>query len=51
MFALIALICFILALFGVVIGSIDLVTLGLVFVALHLMFDWRPWTAIRVQRP
>lgn len=43
MFALIALICFILALFRVHIGTIDLVVLGFVFIALHLLFDFRPW--------
>jgi hypothetical protein len=47
MFALLALICFILALFHVHIGTIDLVVLGLVFVAAHLLFDFRPW----VNRP
>jgi membrane protein implicated in regulation of membrane protease activity len=43
MFALIALICFILALFHVNLGSIDLAVLGFVFIALHLLFDIRPW--------
>jgi hypothetical protein len=44
MAALAALICFILALFNVHIGSINLVVLGLVFVALHLMIGaWWPW--------
>jgi hypothetical protein len=38
MFALIALLCFVLALFRVSIGEIDLVVLGFVFVALHLMW-------------
>jgi hypothetical protein len=47
MFALIALICFILALFHVHIGTIDLVVLGLVFVAAHLLFDFRPWGSWR----
>jgi hypothetical protein len=36
--ALLALICFILALFGVAVGQIDLVVLGLCFVAAHLVF-------------
>lgn len=40
MFALIALICFVLALFHVSLGEINLVTLGLAFIALHLMFGW-----------
>lgn len=43
MFALVALITFILALFKVHIGSIDLVVLGFVFLAAHFVFDWRPW--------
>ena len=36
MFALIAALLFLLALLGVSIGSVDLVTAGLLFVALHL---------------
>jgi hypothetical protein len=38
MFALVALICFVLALFHVSLGTIDLVVLGLAFVALHLVW-------------
>jgi hypothetical protein len=50
MFALLALICFVLALFGVHIGSISLVTLGLCFVAAHLLFGIAvPWAG-RVNR-
>ena len=37
MAALAALICFVLALFRVHIGSIDLVILGFAFIALHLL--------------
>jgi len=37
MFALIALICFVLALFHVSVGTIDLVVLGWAFIALHLL--------------
>jgi len=40
MFALVALLCFVLALFKVHIGSIDLVILGLCFIALQLLFGW-----------
>jgi hypothetical protein len=40
MFALVALLCFILALFRVHLGSIDLVILGFCFISLHLMFGW-----------
>jgi hypothetical protein len=43
MFALLALLCFVLALFHVHIGDIDLVILGLVFVAAHLLYAWTPW--------
>lgn len=48
MLALAALLCFVLALFNVTIGSLDLVTLGLAFIAAHLLFDWRPWSKPRV---
>ena len=41
MFALLALLAFLLALFGAHIGSIDLVVLGFVFVAAHLLVG--PW--------
>lgn len=37
MFALLALICFLLALFGGSIGSLDLLTLGWVFIAAALL--------------
>lgn len=44
MFALLALICFVLALFGVHIGAINLVILGWCFIALHLLFGIGiPW--------
>lgn len=36
MLAILALLCFVLALFDVVIGDVDLVVLGLAFVAAHL---------------
>lgn len=39
MFALVALICFVLALFHAHLGEIDLVVLGFAFIALHLMWD------------
>lgn len=47
MFALLALLCFVLALFDVHIGTISLVTLGLAFIALHLLWAWTPWTRPR----
>jgi hypothetical protein len=37
--ALIALICFVIALLDVTLGGLDLVTLGLAFLAAHLAFD------------
>jgi len=43
MFAILALLAFVLALFDVTIGSIDLVVLGLCFVAAHLIYAWTPW--------
>jgi hypothetical protein len=45
MLAILALLCFVLALFHVHIGSIDLVILGLCFVAAHLAFGLglTPW--------
>jgi len=45
MLAVVALIIFILRLFGVAIGSIDLVVLGLAFVAAHLAFGVPLWPA------
>lgn len=46
MLAIIALIIFILALFKVHIGSVDLVVLGLAFVAAHLALGgFTPWPA------
>jgi hypothetical protein len=38
MLALLALIAFVLALFNVALGDISLVTLGLAFIAAHLLF-------------
>ena len=44
-FALIAAIIFFLAAFGVHVGGISLLYLGLAFLALHFCFAWAPWTA------
>jgi hypothetical protein len=43
MLALLAAICFLLALLKVDI-NINLVTLGLLFFALHFVYPWAPWT-------
>ena len=43
MFAIIALLCFVLAAFGVDIGRISLLALGLAFMALQMVYDWSPW--------
>ena len=44
MLALIAIICFILAVFGVAPGDLNMVALGLAFLAAHLLFGSRlPW--------
>lgn len=40
MFAICALVCFLLALFHAHVGDLDLVVLGLAFIALHLI--WSP---------
>lgn len=47
MFALAALLCFVLALFHVTVGSLDLVTLGLAFVAAHLLMGSRGMWPLR----
>lgn len=39
MLAVIALICFVIALLDVTLGELNLVTLGLAFLAAHLAFD------------
>lgn len=44
MFILIALICFVLALFRVDLAGIDLVILGWIFFALHFLFGNRVWS-------
>ena len=43
MFAILALIVFLLALFGGHIGGVSLLYLGLAFLAAHLVFSWTPW--------
>jgi hypothetical protein len=50
-FALIALIIFILDLFHVTLGSVDLVVLGLAFVAGHLAFGGGFYPTIPPRRP
>ncbi len=49
MAALLALICFVLALFDVDTGPVDVLVLGLVFVALHLLIGI--WPLDRIRRP
>jgi hypothetical protein len=44
MFALIAAIIWFLAAFGVKPGSVDMLLLGLAFLALHFCWAWAPWT-------
>ena len=43
MFAILAIVCFVLALAGVEVGSLSLVTLGLLFMAAEMLFAYRPW--------
>lgn len=47
MFAIFALVTFFLALIHVHIGDVDLVILGLMFVAAHLIWAWTPWVGLR----
>jgi hypothetical protein len=47
MAAILALICFVLALFGVHPAGLDLVILGLVFLAAHFIYPYAPWTRAR----
>jgi hypothetical protein len=42
-FALIALLCFVLSAFIPALGPWPLVTLGLAFIAVHLLVPWTPW--------
>ena len=42
MFAILAAVCFFLGLIGVKLG-ISMLYLGLLFLAIHLIVDWRPW--------
>lgn len=46
MAAILALICFVLALFGVHPG-LDLTILGFVFLAAHFIYPYAPWTRTR----
>lgn len=50
MFALIAVILFLLAAFGVAFGTIDIVALGLASVALHLLVGLWPFGTLRITR-
>lgn len=43
MLAILALICFVLATFGVALGSLSVLALGLAFLAAHLIVGGWPW--------
>lgn len=43
MFAVLALLCFVVAQAEPALGPIDLLLLGLAFLALHLLWAWTPW--------
>lgn len=43
MFAALAFVCFLLAVFNVSVGGISLIALGLMFLALALCWGWAPW--------
>jgi len=53
MFAFLALLTFLLALFGVHIGTVNMLLLGLAFIAAHLLVDPLPiaWPWRRRQQP
>lgn len=51
MLAVIAAIWFLLALLKVHMGDVDLVDLGLLFLALHFIYPWNPWPAHRGAAP
>lgn len=43
MFAILALLCFVLALFHAHVDGLDLVVLGFCFLAAHMVYAWTPW--------
>lgn len=47
MFALVALVLFALHAFGVTFDEVNIVSLGLAFLAAHLIYDFRPWVGRR----
>ncbi len=44
MFAIVSMILFFLAAFGVKFDEVNIAYLAAAFLALSLVFDWRPWT-------
>jgi hypothetical protein len=51
MLAVLAAVAFFLALLKVKFGEVNLVTLGLLFLALHLIYPWAPWAGRRSGPP
>lgn len=49
MFALLALLCFVVAQFEAALGRVDLALAGLAFIALHLLFAGQPFIPRRPQ--
>lgn len=47
MWALLALLCFVVAQFERALGPVDLLLAGLAFLALHVFWPWTPWTGWR----
>ena len=43
MFAVLAIVCFALVMFHVEVGAINLLALGLLFMAAEMLFAYRPW--------
>lgn len=50
MFALVALVLFVLAAFGVRFGSVDIIALGLACIAAHLLVGLWPFGTLRLTR-
>lgn len=50
MFALAAVILFVLAAFGVKFDSVDIVDIGLACFAAHFLLDFRPWSGVNFNR-
>lgn len=50
MFAIIAIIAFVLAALNVNVAGLNMVAVGLVFLAAHMLYPWRWWSSSRPLR-